>query len=144
MQKKWWIKIHDDSRIMEFKFTGTWTSEDANQWSADFRVHADQMVKKHSGGFDFLVDMSEYPPQSDEVKEAHKSCAQYVTGRGLHRSAHIVNDPDTMIQMRRLMQSARELETFKQFQFRADAVQWLDNHALQPPVSRRNSFEPSR
>jgi UDP-N-acetylmuramyl pentapeptide synthase len=87
---------------LEFVMRGKWTAQDLQKWTTTYSA----TVRQGRPGWTLLGDMSEYPPQSEEVSAGHEKMMALTMAAGASRVALVVPKAVVAMQMKRLQGNA--------------------------------------
>ncbi|MEN3268222.1 STAS/SEC14 domain-containing protein [Pseudonocardia sp.] len=87
---------------LEFVMRGKWTAQDLQKWTTTYSA----TVRQGRPGWTLLGDMSEYPPQSEEVSAGHEKMMALTMASGASRVALVVPKAVVAMQMKRLQGNA--------------------------------------
>jgi hypothetical protein len=87
---------------LEFVMRGKWTAQDLQKWTTTYSA----TVRQGRPGWTLLGDMSEYPPQSEEVSAGHEKMMALTMASGAARMALVVPKAVVAMQMKRLQGNA--------------------------------------
>lgn len=87
---------------LEFVMRGKWTAQDLQKWTTTYSA----TVRQGRPGWTLLGDMSEYPPQSEEVSAGHEKMMALTMASGAARVALVVPKAVVAMQMKRLQGNA--------------------------------------
>jgi hypothetical protein len=85
------------TKTVEAAFHGVWTLTDAQRWRRD----ADALLRRIGPGFRMVVDMSDHPPQSQEVKQVHDASIGETVSHGAAKIICITGSAVLAMQMKR-------------------------------------------
>jgi hypothetical protein len=87
---------------LEFVMRGKWTAQDLQKWTTTYSA----TVRQGRPGWTLLGDMSEYPPQSDDVSAGHEKMMALTMAAGASKVALVVSKAVVAMQMKRLQSNA--------------------------------------
>jgi hypothetical protein len=87
---------------LEFVMRGKWTAQDLQKWTTTYSA----TLRQGRPGWTLLGDMSEYPPQSEEVSAGHEKMMALTMASGASRVALVVPKAVVAMQMKRLQGNA--------------------------------------
>jgi hypothetical protein len=87
---------------LEFKMRGKWTPQDMSKWVTSYSA----AIRQGRPGWTLLGDMSEYPPQTDDISAGHEKMMAATMAAGASKVALVVPKAILAMQMKRLQNNA--------------------------------------
>lgn len=118
------ISIDVPNKVLKMRLWGLWDAATAQRFEQEAREKIQEISRQAPGGWDALVDLSDFPPQRDEVQEMTNRVMQLETTHGMKHAASIVKKAMTKLQIQRLAKQ-QGFDPGSFFQSEDEAVQWL-------------------
>lgn len=115
------VELDEERRICFLKVWGLWSEADGQAYAAHFAAVIEPWLGTR---FDVVADISEFPPQREEVSVHIQETMRHAAANGLRRAANVVSSAMTKLQIQRLSEETG-LPAFSFFTSVNDAVKWL-------------------
>lgn len=95
---------------LSFTLHGLWTSETAARWESAYRA---AVLRAPRTAWTVVGDLSDYPPQNEQVQAVHEALMAFSAQKGMVRGALIVPKAVAALQMKRLANGASATEVIR-------------------------------
>jgi hypothetical protein len=102
MSKPFELAWNQAENRLEFTMQGKWTAADMAQWVSTYSA----TIRQGRPGWTLLGDMSDYPPQADDISAGHEKMMALTMAQGASRVALVVPKAVLAMQMKRLQSNA--------------------------------------
>jgi hypothetical protein len=102
MSKPFDLTWNQAENRLEFTMRGKWTAQDMAQWVSTYSA----TIRQGRPGWTLLGDLSEYPPQTDEISAGHEKMMALTMASGASKVALVVPKAVLAMQMKRLQGNA--------------------------------------
>ncbi|GAK56779.1 protein kinase [Candidatus Vecturithrix granuli] len=125
IQKEKGHQITYDSkhRILKLALWGFWDRSLGEQFRQDF-IEEINKFWRGAREWHILADLSNYPPQSEEVQKIVRDAMLFAKAHGLKRAARVVDKMTTQLQFKRLSQEI-DFQSYAFFHSEQEAQAWL-------------------
>ena len=113
------ISVDGSGAMIRYRMKGFW---DADSYARFHEAILLEMRKFHSRGepFDLIGDLTEFPPQPQNLNEARERLAQEARAMGLRKCGVVTSSPLAKMQLSRLSN-----HFYQFFTSEADALAWI-------------------
>lgn len=118
------IDLDRTRHILKFRLWGIWDVPLAQQFEREIKSKILEMEQLAPQGWHTLVDLSEFPPQFEEVQDATKAVMQFELDHGMQKGATVLAKTMTKLQISRLARQVGE-DPGSFFQSEDEAIRWL-------------------
>jgi hypothetical protein len=129
------VELDNKIKVCFLKVWGPWTESDGKNYVKHF---AEILQPFQGHEFDVVADISEFPPQKDEVNLQIQETMRHAATSGMKRAANVVNSAMTKIQIERLSEETK-LPLFSFFTGVEPALKWLRPEGWDKAYSRLGS-----
>jgi hypothetical protein len=98
------LKWDTAAKRIEFTMTGTWDADIMRRWDAEYRA---AVARAPRGAWTVIGDMSDYPPQPDEIQKGHETLIAHSAANGMVKAVLVVPKAVVAMQMKRLVNNAQ-------------------------------------
>jgi hypothetical protein len=102
MSKPFELAWNQADNRLEFSMHGKWTAADLTLWVSTYTA----AIRQGRPGWTLLGDMSDYPPQADDISAGHEKMMALTMAQGASRVALVVPKAVLAMQMKRLQSNA--------------------------------------
>ena len=117
------IEFDPKDRILKLKLWGFWDKTSGEQFRQEF-IQKSKTIWKNGQKWYILANLSNYPPQSDEVQKIFSEAMVFARDHGLKKAARVVDKMTTQLQFNRLSQEI-DFQAYAFFHSEEEARAWL-------------------
>lgn len=110
-------------RILKLHLWGFWDKISGEQFRQEFIEKVNTMSKSGQKWY-ILANLSNYPPQSEEVQKIVSEAMAFAKDHGLKKAARVINKMTTQLQFKRLSQEI-DFQPYAFFHSEEEARAWL-------------------
>jgi len=117
------LELDLDQGCLRLRMTGFWNETQFDEFGPEFESNIDQLAQR-PGGFVVLVDLRDFPAQTEASQQRMQRNMQYALDRGMTKAARWVASATTALQVRRLGDVVNSA-SFRDFSDEQEALVWL-------------------
>jgi CRISPR/Cas system CSM-associated protein Csm4 (group 5 of RAMP superfamily) len=118
------ISIDAPNKVLKMRLWGMWDTTTAQRFEQEAREKIQEIGRQTPDGWDTMVDLSDFPPQRDEVQEMTNRVMQLEKTHGMNRGASVTKKAMTKHQVQRLAKQ-QGFDPGSFFQSEDEAMRWL-------------------
>jgi len=123
-KKGYQIESDRERHVLKLRLWGMWDTYLAHQFEHEVQPKILDMEQQSPHGWSVMVNLSQFPPQFQDIQAIIKTVIQFEFAHGMHTGATVVAKTMTQLQIKRLVDEVGG-EPGSYFQSEDDAIRWL-------------------